>query len=378
MRFVRVLALAAVFAATLHSQFAAASAPDVLLVGRFRTPLTYEAVLQRLDDYYQEQVARKLATAFPRIAPQTHYETWHEMWVSFGAEAGALNVTLKRQTSPSMTVIAKGWMLQIAGRTGGEMPLKFEELPGLHSAQGQVFGSRRELAGAVSDQPSLQSLGTGQYAGLLVSAAPMMRVTLESAGQRGAHHLTVAAETAPAARQLVARISSAMTHPCVCAAYSETAELDEELRKGAIEKSEDVNSASQRIYFSRTDPKILEQQQRAEPETQKRLAAAAGWVGIKYRVEKPYAKVHIQWTELAGYVRDGGKFDVERPLGASTAVNVRMPGTAGAQLTGRTRLNGALKPGAYRILLEGETAAGERVRIDCRDYWFDGKAFEEI
>ena len=378
MRFLRAFATAALFTAMLRAQLASTSAPDILLVGRFRTPLPYDAVLQKLDDYYQEQVARKLAVALPRIAPQTHYETWHDMWVSFSPEGSVLNVTLKRQTSASMVTLVKGWMLQIAGRIEGEMPPKFEELPGLRSAQGHVYASRRDLASALGDQASLQSLVSWQSAGLLVSPSPLMRVTLESASQLGAHRFTVLAETAGLARQLAARIGSTMTRPCVCSAYSETAELDEELRKSAIEKSEDVNEPSQRIYFSRTDPKILEQQQRAEPETQQRLAAALGWVGVKYRVEKPYAKVHIRWTELTGYERENGKFDAERPLGASTAVNVRMPAAAGAQLTGRTKLNGPLRPGAYRILLEGESAAGEKVRIDCRDYWFDGKTFEEI
>lgn len=378
MGFLRAFATAALFASLLRAQFSSTPVPDVLLVGRFHTPMAYEAVLQKLDDYYQEQVGRPLAAALPRIAPQTHYETWHDMWVSFVPEGSTLSVTLKRQTSASMTTIVKGWMLQIAGRVEGEMPPKFEELPGLRSAQGQVYASRRDLASALSDQASLQSLASWQYAGLLVSSSPMMRVTLESAGQLGAHRFSVLAETTMAARQLATRIGSAMARPCVCSAYSETAELDEELRRSAIEKSEDVNGASQRIYFSRTDPKILEQQQRAEPETQQRLAAALGWVGVKYRIERPYAKVHIRWTELTGYQRENGKFEAERPLGESTAPNVKMPATAGAQLTGRTKLNNPLKPGAYRILLEGENAAGEKVRIDCRDYWFDGKTFEEI
>jgi hypothetical protein len=37
-----------------------------------------------------------------------------------------------------------------------------------------------------------------------------------------------------------------------------------------------------------------------------------------------------------------------------------------------------LKPGAYRVRLESEDAAGQPARIDQRTYWFDGKTFEEI
>jgi hypothetical protein len=37
-----------------------------------------------------------------------------------------------------------------------------------------------------------------------------------------------------------------------------------------------------------------------------------------------------------------------------------------------------LKPGAYRVRLEGEDAAGQKGRIDERTYWFDGRTFEEL
>jgi hypothetical protein len=56
--------------------------------------------------------------------------------------------------------------------------------------------------------------------------------------------------------------------------------------------------------------------------------------------------------------------------------NAKAPIPAGTQSTGRLKLS-TLKPGAYRIALEGETA-GSAVAIDHRDYWFDGKAFEEL
>ena len=43
---------------------------------------------------------------------------------------------------------------------------------------------------------------------------------------------------------------------------------------------------------------------------------------------------------------------------------------------GRDELR-TLKPGAYRVGLEGESPTGEMVKIDERTYWFDGKVFEE-
>jgi hypothetical protein len=46
-------------------------------------------------------------------------------------------------------------------------------------------------------------------------------------------------------------------------------------------------------------------------------------------------------------------------------------------LTARTKLP-LLKPGAYRVRLEGEDPAGPAGKIDERTYWFDGKTFEEL
>jgi len=234
------------------------------------------------------------------------------------------------------------------------------------------------VARAFLAQPSFRLLDTWQHAGLLVSPDPLVRIALASSS-RGVHRVTVTAENLPAAKQLTAKLVAALNRPCVCAAYSETAEIDEELRKDAIEKAENPNATTvQRLYLSRLDPKQVEEKQRAEPEMQKRLAAASGWVGIKYRVDKAYAKINIRWVELTGYSRPDGKFEGERPIGATVVANVRMAGPSGAQLTARTKLTGVLKPGAYRIAIESDTVAGEKVRIDQRDYWFDGKTFEEL
>ena len=89
------------------------------------------------------------------------------------------------------------------------------------------------------------------------------------------------------------------------------------------------------------------------------------------------ARVTVRWVELAGYSRATGKFEAEHPLGASSVANVKAATQAGPPLNARTRLE-PLKPGAYRVTLEGETASGQTARIDQRDFWFDGKTFEEL
>lgn len=358
------------------AQFGAPS-PDVLLVARFHTALSYDAALGKLDDYYQEQVGRKLASALPKIGEGAHYDTWHDMWVFFTPAEGGLNVTMKRPTDSATALIAKGWILQMAGRSGGDAPV-FEELPSMRSVESNISASRREVARALGEQSSFRLLESHEHAGLLVSVAPFIRITLDQGSARGVYHATVIAETLPAARQLSAKLGAAATMACVCAVYSEIADLDAGLHREAVEKSEDVNATTvQKIYMAQMDPKAIEDKLRSDPEMRRRLAASEGWFAIKYRVDKAYPRVNIRWTELAGYSRETGKFESEQPVGLVAVTNVKAPVPAGAQSTGRLKL-GTLKPGAYRIAIEGEPAGGATVGIDRRDYWFDGKAFEEL
>ncbi|HXA48939.1 MAG TPA: hypothetical protein VNV86_01475 [Candidatus Acidoferrum sp.] len=376
MRSLRMALVTAAVCLQVAAQYGAPPPPDVLLVARFHTPLSYDAALAKLDAYYQEQVGRKLASALPKIAEGAHYDTWHDMWVFFASADGGLNVTMKRPTDAATARIAKGWILQIAGRSGGESPV-FEELPPMRSVESNVSASRREVARVLEAQPSFRMLETREHAGLLVSAAPLARVLMERASVRGVHHVIATAETLPAARQLSTRLNAAITIPCICAAYSETAEIDAVVRRDAVEKSEDVNATTiQKIYMTHMDPQAIEDKLRSDPEMRRRLAAADGWFAIKYRVDKAYAKVNIRWTGLAGYSRETGKFENEQPVGALAVANVKAPVPAGAESTGRLKL-GTLKPGAYRIAIEGEIA-GSGVAIDHRDYWFDGKTFEEL
>jgi hypothetical protein len=359
------------------AQYGAPPPPDVLLVARFHTPLSYDAALAKLDAYYQEQVGRKLSSTLPKLAEGAHYDTWHDMWVFFTPADRGTNITVKRPTEAGIVTIAKSWILQLAGRSEGDEPI-FEELPPLHSAESKLSGSRREVARALEQQPALRPLDSTEHAGLLVSAAPLTRVVLEHGEVKGVHRLIVTAESLPAARQLLTKLNTAMTLPCICAVYSETAEIDAELQRDAAAKSSDVNgTTAQRIYMTYLDPKMIEDKLRNEPETRKRLAAADGWFAVKYRVDKAYPKVNLRWTELTGYSRETGKFEGETPVGNIAVANVKAPVPAGAQSTGRLKL-GTLKPGAYRITIERETAPGTTVAIDRRDYWFDGKSFEEL
>jgi hypothetical protein len=333
--------------------------------------------LTKLDAYYQEQVGRKLASALPKIGDGTHYDTWHDMWIFFAPADRGMDVMVKRPTDAATVRIAKGWILQLSGRLGAETPI-LEELPPMRSVESNFSGSRREVARALEAQPSFRLLESREHAGLVASAAPLARIVLERGGVRGVHHVTVTAEALPVARQLSTKLNAAMTMPCVCEVYSETADIDAGLRRDAIERSEDVNATTvQKIYLAHMDAKAIEDKMRSEPEMRKRLASAEGWFAIKYRVDRAYTKVTIRWTELAGYSRETGKFESEQPVGNLAVANVKAPVPAGAQSTGRLKL-GTLKPGAYRVVVEGETGQPVVVPIDRRDYWFDGKTFEEL
>ncbi len=359
-------------------QLVSAPGPNAILSTRFQTPLTYEAALAKLGSYYEEQVGRKLEAAFPEIAPHRHFEVWHDMWVFFDSANGQTAVTLKRPTGGIAGLLIKSWMLEVAGRLDAAMPLEFKEEAGLHEAAGDIYGSRSDLARALGADPSMKLIATWEHAGLMVSAAPLISVVMAPTGPHGVHRVTVAAPSAAAAKPILAKLMQGAVRPGICAAYSEEVELDQEVRDLASGKSAEAGvSAAQAVYIPNIDEKFLQDRVRAEPEMVKRSAAAQGQYDIRFRVDRIYRKVTVNWVELAGYARATGKYEAERELGQSTMPNTKPSPQAAVPLTARTRLP-ALKPGAYRVRLDGEDAAGQAARIDERTYWFDGKTFEEL
>jgi hypothetical protein len=352
--------------------------PEVVLATRFVTPLTYEAALARLASYYEDQVGRQLPEAFPEIAPRCHFEVWHDMWVFFAPAGEQTAITLKRPTAGNASLLVKSWMVDLAGRLEAPMPLEFREEPALQEVEGDVEASRSDLARALGTTPSMRPITTWEHAGMMVSAAPITWVVLAPAGLHGAHHVTVATDSATAAKQLLAKLTQAILKPGIYAAYSEEMELNEEVHNRASGKSASASpTAPQGLYIPNMDEKYREGKVRAEPEMIKRSAAALGQYTVRFRVDKSYRKVTVSWMELAGYARATGKYDGERALGQSAMANPKLPPQAGSPLTARTKLP-TLSPGAYRVRLEGEDATGQTAKIDERSYWFDGKTFEEL
>ena len=351
---------------------------NAVLSTRFVTPLTYEAAVARLGSYYEEQLGRSLQAAFPEIAPHRHFEVWHDLWVFFDAAGGHTMVTVKRPTEGIASRLVKSWMLDLAGRLEAAMPLEFQEEPPLHEVEGEIYASPGDLARALGTEQAMKPVATWEHAGLIVSAAPLSSVVMAPAGLHGAHRVTVAAESAAAAKQLLGKLVQGVLQPGICAVYSVEVELDQEVRSLAGGQSAAAGAtASQTVYIPNMDQKHLEDKVRAEPEMVKRSAAALGQYAVRFRLDKGYLKVILSWSELAGYARGTGKFEGERVLGQSALPIPKLPAQAADPLTARTKLP-VLKPGAYRVRLEGEDAAGQKGRIDERTYWFDGRTFEEL
>jgi len=352
--------------------------PEILLTTRFRSPLSYEKALTRLDEYYDQELGRKAGAALPLIAPQQHFDLWHDMWVVFDSSDGATTVTIKRPADGTTSRLVKGWMLNLAGHLDVAALLEFKEEPALHSVDADLYVTARDLAGVVVNDLSLKPLATWEHAGLLVSAAPMLLVTMAPAGLHGVHHVVVTAETTAAARLLLNRIQQGISKPGIYAASSEDAEIEQEIKNTAQGKADTLGATtSQAIYIPQMDPKLIEMKLRADSEMSKRLVAAQNQYDIRFRIDKPYRKVVVTWTELVGSTRAGAKPQAERPLGKSSLTAPKLPAANAPQLVARTRLE-PLKPGAYRITLEGETSTAEVLKIDERTFWFDGKVFEEM
>jgi hypothetical protein len=354
-----------------QAQTAANKGPDVLIAATFLTSMTYAAALDRLDRYYDEQVGHKRSVAFPEIAPHRHFEVWHEMWVFFEPSGDRTQVTLKRPADSNSTRVVKGWMLDFAGRLNADMPLVFQEGPGLRTVVGEIYESRKDLAGVLAAQPALRPLKSWRHGGLFVSAAPLTEVALSPSGLHGVRRLAVTTEDAAAGKQLMATLQQGAPGAAVSAAFSEEVELEAEVHEAAQNRADNVLSraATQTLYHPQMDLKYLEERIRNAPIMQKRVVAARGYYDVRYRVDKPYTKITVTWTELTGYSQATGKYEAEHDLGQVSIPNVRKP-AQGAIPTARVHLE-TLKPGGYRVRLEGESLTGETAKID------DRKTFEE-
>src|SRR5471030_373227 len=168
-----------------QAQTAPNQGPDVLIASTFVTSMTYAAALDRLAAYYDEQVGHNRSVAFPEIAPHRHFDVWHEMWVFFEPSGARTQVTLKRPADANSARVVKGWMLDFAGRLNADMPLVFREEPGLRTVEGEIYDSRKDLAGVLAAQPAMRPLKSWRHAGLFVAAVPLTEVALSQSGLHG-------------------------------------------------------------------------------------------------------------------------------------------------------------------------------------------------
>ena len=354
------------------------SGPDVLITTTFFTPMTYAAALERLDAFYDEQVGRKRPVAFPEIAPNRHFEVWHEIWAVFESPEDRTRVTLKKPSDAASASMVKSWMLDIAGRLNAVLPLAFTEEPGPRTVVGEICTSRKDLAAVLAAQPALRSLSSWRHGGLFVSAEPLTRIALSTSGLRGARQLTVTAGDLPSAKSLMANLQRGALAPGICGAFSEEVELNQLIHDAAQNRNDTFTSAAgaPTLYHPQLDLKYVEERLRSDPGMQKRIAAAHGIYDVRFRVDRAYRNVTLAWSELTGYGAANGSFEAARDLGLTSLPNARKPTPGTPPMTARVHLE-TLKTGAFRVRLSGEGMAGEALPIDERTFWFDGKTFEE-
>ena len=140
------------------------------------------------------------------------------------------------------------------------MPLAFKELPRLHSAETDIYGSHRDLESALASQPSMKPTShLGARGPDRVRRADGQRGA-RPGGLHGIHHLTVTAENAAAAEATAWPGSPPRwPNPGICAAYSESVEMDEEIRRSAREKADNTGAnTARKIYLSYSNPQAIE------------------------------------------------------------------------------------------------------------------------
>jgi hypothetical protein len=301
---------------------------SVLLTTAFRTSMSYEKAIERLDQYYQEQIGRKGAEALAEIGPRRHYEVWHDMWVFFDPSGDQTLVTIKRPSESATTRVVKGWMLEIAGRVEGDLPLTFREEPPLGTIEMDLYASRKDIAGALAAQAGMRPLASWQQLGLFVLSSPLTSVVLAPVGLHGVHHLTVKAEDAAAGKQIVAKLVQATAGPRVCAAFSESTELAAEIQKAAQDKRDEIAIRSAGIMSpTGLDLKLIEDRIRSDPAMQKRIAAAGslqcpvpGGGGLpqdRDELDRAHG-LFENGRQVRGGARAGAGFDSERAQAGRT------------------------------------------------------------
>jgi hypothetical protein len=367
------------FAGDAHAQQVIAGNPtgQVLLTTQYQVSSTYDAILARLTTFYDEQVGRKLAVAFPEIAPRQHYDVWHDMWVGF-SESDPIIVTMKRPADSITSRLVKSWMLAFAGRIGAEVPIQYRELPVPVTAEAEVYATPKDFPVIFKAIPSIKAVSTWEHLGIAVSAAPMFSVAMDAAGSHGVHHVKLIAENAAALRQLNAALAQGMQRPCICGVFSETTEVEADVYAEVQSQTAMIGTHTAGIVFAPDATRKHEEDVvKARPEMKKRLTEAAGYYDVKFRPDKSYPRVVLTWIELQGYSRETKKHQAERVLAHTPITAARVPPAGAPPLNARVKLD-SLQPGAYRVRLEGDGPGGTPILIDERTLWFDGKRFEEL
>jgi len=369
------LALALTLAAAAPAQYIPGAATDhTLLTSQYKTPLAYEAALEKLNGYYDTQVGRKLSVAFPEIGTRQHYDVWHDIWVSFSSGDAPLTVTMRRPSDSITNRLVRGWMLEFAGRLGAEIPIQYREHPYPTTAEMDVYATHKDLSPIFKSMPGMKALNSWQHLGLAVSAQPLLSVAMDHAGLHGMHHVSLLAENAAAMKQLTAALIQGLQRPCVCGVFSEQAEVERDVSQEVETTSSLLGTHSTGTIFTpELTRKHEEEAVRSRPEFKKRLLEATGNYDIKFRPDKSYQRVTLIFVALSAYDRAIGKAKSEKILGRANAPSVRPPSPTSPPLNARIKME-PIQPGAYRIHLESDTGNP----IDERTFWFDGKVFEEM
>jgi hypothetical protein len=349
----------------------------IVLATTFSSPLTADDALNRLEEYYRIQIDKERKQVLGEIAPGRYFESWRRIWISIEPRAPGITVTLRNSAAEVPVRQAKSWLLEVAGRMGADAPLTFHQSAPLQSASAELYTGRRDLQALLEKaRPELREAPALKQAALFAGAEPWVVVELNNSGALGLSRLTVTAEQIADARQLLARLSQPAAMR-ICAVINETAALESEVRRLAVEHERDARIKYAGLLMTLgTGSKSFEEEVRAQPEMKKRLAAAQDSFLVRYRLDRTYHTVVVSWSKLTNYSPATGHSDEETQIG-----QIAPPQTgraeAGKLLDARFRI-AQVEIGAYRVRLVGDGGKGTPEKTDDRVFWFDGTLFQEL
>jgi hypothetical protein len=372
--------------------------PDFdVATAEFSTDTAYVDAIYRLDKFFKDQIKLGADKIFPKVSENIHFEIWRNMWFEFiPKDPNGLRIKIVSwepsgiYDDVSKSVYGK-WKQENATLLGANDSLVFGRLGKVATVSSIVPAALDEidsLLRKVSAEcnivpvPNMLSitntnklpLGIQEY----ICTKPRVRITVRFDRVAGITTLTAKGED----RDVIGRITDRVKYAGAKQRIATVLTARDEVERAISEKAmRDIDDAKNKIESSRPglhvdfDIRGALRKTRESPEFQTRLADAANRFLIKFRSDRKYQKLNVDWYQLEGSSSALNQYSTPRLLTTTEVTDV--PYSDDGQLFVASIKLFQLPTGKHRIAIKGQGLADRQDVIDDRIYNFDGATFVE-